>query len=139
MAEDLALARVLADAACPSPAAAWPRSACTRPGVRALVQGWTKNIATGARRVPWWAAPLMVGWIWSLAGGPFASWWCYAASVAQLAVQARRVGRFGLLSAAVYPVLLVFFLVVFVRSVVLTALGRPVWWRGRRVATRSGR
>jgi 4,4'-diaponeurosporenoate glycosyltransferase len=108
-------------------------------GVRALVQGWTKNIATGARSVPWWAAALMVGWIWSLAGGPFASWWCYAASVVQLAVQGRRVGRFGLLSAALYPFLLVFFLVVFVRSVVLTALGRPVWWRGRRVATRSGR
>jgi len=108
-------------------------------GVRALVQGWTKNIATGARSVPWWAAPLMVGWIWSLAGGPFASWWCYGASVAQLAVQGRRVGRFGLLSAALYPFLLVFFLVVFARSVVLTAFGRPVWWRGRRVATRSGR
>jgi 4,4'-diaponeurosporenoate glycosyltransferase len=108
-------------------------------GVRALVQGWTKNIATGARSVPWWAAPLMVGWIWSLAGGPFTSWWCYGASVAQLAVQGRRVGRFGLLSAALYPVLLVFFLVVFVRSVVLTAFGRPVWWRGRRVATRSER
>ena len=45
----------------------------------------------------------------------------------------------GCSARRVYPVLLVFFLVVFARSVVLTALGRPVWWRGRRVATRSGR
>ena len=105
----------------------------------ARFQRTTRDYFLTDRSVPWWAAPFMVGWIWSLAGGPFASWWCYGASVAQLAVQGRRVGRFGLLSAALYPFLLVFFLVVFARSVVLTAFGRPVWWRGRRVATRSGR
>jgi 4,4'-diaponeurosporenoate glycosyltransferase len=108
-------------------------------GVRPLLQGWTKNIATGAGSVPWWAAPLMVGWIWSLAGGPFASWWCYLASVVQVAVQGRRVGRFGPIGALVYPLLLAVFLVVFVRSAVLTALGREVWWRGRRVPSRRRR
>jgi 4,4'-diaponeurosporenoate glycosyltransferase len=105
-------------------------------GVRALVQGWTKNIATGARSVPWWAGLAVVGWIWSLAGGVFAAWWFVAASIAQVAVLGRRVGRFGLLSPLVYPLLLVFFLAVFVRSVALTALGRTVRWRGRRVPTR---
>ncbi len=105
-------------------------------GIRSLIQGWTKNIATGARSVPWWAAPLMVGWIWSLAGGPFASGWCYLASVVQIAVQGRRVGRFGVLTALVYPVLLAFFLVIFVRSVILTVLRRPVRWRGRGVLPR---
>ena len=90
-------------------------------GVRALVQGWTKNIATGARSVPG-AAALVVAWIWSLAGGPFASWWCYWARVAQLAVQARRVGRFGAAQHGCSTrCLLAFFLVVFLRSVVLTA------------------
>jgi hypothetical protein len=33
-------------------------------------------------------------------------------------------------------VLLAFFLLVFLRSVALIALGRPVRWRGRRVPTR---
>jgi 4,4'-diaponeurosporenoate glycosyltransferase len=108
-------------------------------GVRSLVQGWTKNIATGAASVPWWAGLLVAGWIWSLAGGPFTSAWFYVASVAQLLVQGRRVGRFGVVSAVLYPLLLVFFLAVFLRSVVLTALRRPVRWRDRLVPVRSRR
>ncbi len=102
VAEDLALGRVLGSNL-PFAGRGLASFRMYPSGVRALVQGWTKNIATGARCVPWWAAPLMVGWIWSLAGGPFASWWCYGASVAQLAVQARRVGRFGLLERGVLP------------------------------------
>ena len=51
----------------------------------------------------------------------------------------RRVGRFGLLSAVAYPLLVVFFLVVFLRSVALTLLRRPVRWKGRPVATRPPR
>jgi 4,4'-diaponeurosporenoate glycosyltransferase len=105
-------------------------------GVRQLVQGWTKNIATGARSVPWWAGAAMVAWIWSLAGAPFTAVACYALSVVQVAVQGRRVGRFGPVVAVAYPALLVFFLAVFLRSVVLTVLARPVPWRGRRVPTR---
>ena len=51
------------------------------------------------------------------------------------------VGKLGDLFGrkVVFQASVVFFLVVFARSVVLTAFGRPVWWRGRRVATRSGR
>lgn len=106
-------------------------------GVRSLVQGWTKNIATGAASVPWWAGVAMVAWLWSLTGGIFGSPLFVLASMAQLWVQGRRVGRFGPVTALCYPLLLVFFLVVFVRSVALTAVGHRVLWRGRRVATRS--
>jgi 4,4'-diaponeurosporenoate glycosyltransferase len=106
-------------------------------GVRQLVQGWTKNMAMGAANVPWWAGVLTFAWLWSLAGGPFASPLLYLASVVQVWVQGRRVGRFGLVSALLYPVLLVFFLVVFLRSVAFTAVGHAVLWRGRRVVTRA--
>jgi 4,4'-diaponeurosporenoate glycosyltransferase len=137
VAEDLALARVIGR----SMPFAGRRLATFRmypQGVRALVEGWTKNIATGAGSVPWWAGLAVVGWIWSLAGGVVASWWFVAASAVQVGVLGRRVGRFGVLSALAYPVLLVVFLAVFLRSVMITALGRSVPWRGRRVPTRTG-
>ncbi len=105
-------------------------------GLRPLVQGWTKNIASGAASVRWWFALLVVGWLWSLNGGWITSPWFYAASVVQVLVLGHRAGRFGLLTAVAYPVLVLFFLVIFLRSVALTALRRPVRWKGRRVAPR---
>jgi 4,4'-diaponeurosporenoate glycosyltransferase len=136
IAEDLALARVVGR----STAFAGRDLATFRMyphGLRSLVQGWTKNIATGAASVPWWAGVAMVGWLWSLTGGIVGSPLFVVASMAQLWVQGRRVGRFGPVTALCYPVLLVFFFVVFLRSVALTAVGHNVLWRGRRVATRS--
>jgi 4,4'-diaponeurosporenoate glycosyltransferase len=105
-------------------------------GVGAIVEGWTKNIAAGFGAIAWWFALAVVAWIWSLAGGPFASPWFYAASAVQLWVLGRRAGRFGPVVAALYPVALAFFLAVFLRSLVLRWLGRPVTWRGRRIAAR---
>ena len=104
-------------------------------GLRALVQGWTKNIATGAASVRWWFALLVVGWLWSLNGGWITSPWFYAASAAGPRFGPAR-GRFGVLTALAYPLLVLFFLVVFLRSLALTALRRPVRWKGRLVATR---
>jgi 4,4'-diaponeurosporenoate glycosyltransferase len=138
VAEDLALADHFADvrAFTGRPSVSfrmYPR------GVRQLVAGWTKNIATGAGHIRWWFALAVVGWIWSLAGGWLTSPWFYGASVVQLVVLGRRSGRFGLPAALVFPALTVFFLVVFVRSVVLTALGGSVTWKQRRVPTRRRR
>jgi 4,4'-diaponeurosporenoate glycosyltransferase len=106
-------------------------------GLRSLVQGWTKNIASGAASVRWWFALLIVGWLWSLNGGWLTSVWFYAASAVQVLVLGRRAGRFGALSALAYPLLVVFFLVVFLRSAALTLLRRPMRWKGRLVATRA--
>jgi 4,4'-diaponeurosporenoate glycosyltransferase len=69
-------------------------------------------------------------------GGWITSPWFYAASAAQVFVLGRRCGRFGVLTAVAYPALVLFFLVNFARSVALTALRRPVRWKGRRVAPR---
>jgi 4,4'-diaponeurosporenoate glycosyltransferase len=135
VAEDIALARLVGQ----SHVFAGPEVAAFRMyprGVRQLVQGWSKNFARGARSVPWWAALGMVAWIWSLAAAPFTAVLCYLLSALQVYVQSRRVGRFGVLSAALYPLQLVFFLAVFLRSVVLTVAGRPVRWRDRAVPTR---
>lgn len=105
-------------------------------GIRQLWEGWTKNTAKGALAVPRWATLLVVPWIVSLCGGPLTSGWCYALSVAQVAVMVRRVGNFGLLSAALYPLHAAFFVIVAVRSFVQSVLVGRVAWRGRTIATR---
>ena len=105
-------------------------------GARQLWEGWTKNTATGALAVPRWVTILVVAWVISLCGGPFTSVWCYAMSVVQVAVITRRIGNFGVISAALYPLHVTFFVVVAVRSLVRSAVFGRVSWRGRTIATR---
>lgn len=113
-------------------------------GLRQLVEGWTKNFATGAASTRPAAFVLISLW---LSGCMSAAWWlptpaaaaAYLAYAAQLAWMLRRIGRFGWWPALLYPIFLVFFLVVFARSLVLTHLRGEVRWRGRTISTRSHR
>jgi 4,4'-diaponeurosporenoate glycosyltransferase len=103
-------------------------------GFGSLLEGWTKNIAAGAGATPVWALVLAVAWVWSLAGGWAASPWCYGASALQVWWMGRRVGRYGPVTAALYAVPLVFFVLVLGRSWWCRATGRQVSWRGRRLS-----
>lgn len=102
-------------------------------GARQLVEGWTKNIATGAATVPWWAFVLTVGWLWSMIGAPAAGWLCWAAGAAQVYVLGRRVAQVRWWAAALAPLLAVWFLAVLARSAWRRARGRSSPWRGRAV------
>jgi hypothetical protein len=123
-------------------------------GMRQLVEGFTKNFAGGAGAIPWWRTLLVFLWItgmlvagWTL---PIQSigWWLggatptavaygmYLAYALQFAVLARRVGRFGIWTPWAFPLLVVGFLGIFVRSLVHTVRGRTTW-RGRTVRTRG--
>ena len=126
-----------------------------------LVEGWTKNLATGATRTPWVRSLAVAAWlatlltvalatvgpgapVWTALGGrtlPAGVWEpdglltsavAYALVAAQLAVQARQVGRFRA-AALVWPVLLGGFVAVFAWSTVRTALVRQVRWNGRTI------
>jgi len=105
-------------------------------GIRDLIRGWTRSVATGARSGPWWAVLLTVAWVASLVGGMLVSPVLYAASVIQLAVLAPRAGKFSILMAALYPLALAIFLGVFVRSAIKVILRRPVQWKSREVSAR---
>ena len=99
-----------------------------------LVRGWTKGLGIGFDATPAWARVLAVCWVASLAGGWLASPWFALASVIQLAVLARRAGRFSPLAVVAYPVGVAFLTVVLVRSLVRRHHGRgsrPVTWKGR--------
>ena len=120
--------------------------------LRGVVQGWGKNVATGAGRTPplrtagvvlWLAALLRAAYLVVapvLAGAdvsPVAVAIAYAAVAFQLAVMARQVGRFGP-AALLWPLLVVFFVGVFAWSTIRTLLVHQVTWSGRsiRVAPR---
>ncbi len=121
-------------------------------GIGALVEGWTKNFAAGAGTARLSTVVLIAAWlslpleaVWRVArlamGGPDTGGVALAAAVyalaaAQLWWMLRRAGSFGPGTALLFPLPLLTFLVVFVRSVVLTLARRPVRWKGRPVAPR---
>jgi hypothetical protein len=110
-------------------------------GVRALVEGWTKNLAAGARsarRVPVAAAVVAVVAAFVVAGGavthrdlPAAA--AYAAIAVGARGALRRLGRFRWWAWALYPLPLLFFVAVFTRSLWRTHVRRSVSWRGRTI------
>jgi 4,4'-diaponeurosporenoate glycosyltransferase len=108
-------------------------------GPRSLVEGWTKNLAAGATATAPLRTAAVAVWITGtlssvglVTGGP-AAWALLGLVVVQVAVLLRRVGRFGIIDALLFPVLLTAFVGLFACSLGRRALGRPATWRGREV------
>jgi 4,4'-diaponeurosporenoate glycosyltransferase len=111
-------------------------------GFRALLDGWTKNIASGATRTApltafivglWVTAQLLPLW-WLVGGGDQrAALLAWLLVGVHTAVLARRVGRFGLVAVVATPLLALFFAAVTVRSSLLLIARQPVRWKGRRL------
>ncbi len=116
-----------------------------------LFEGWSKNVATGARRTPFlrsigvglWVTSLLVA-VGALFGhtvpavsGLLALTAVYAVVALQVAVLGHRVGRFGP-AAAAWPVLVLFFVAVFTWSAGRTFLLRQVRWSGRTLHLSGG-
>lgn len=102
-------------------------------GRRAMVEGWTKGIAIGADAAPWWPTVATAAWVTSVAGGWLTSCWFALATVLQMAVLARRAGRFAVWTIVAYPVATAVFVAVLVRSLIVRRAGGQVSWRGRRL------
>jgi 4,4'-diaponeurosporenoate glycosyltransferase len=105
-------------------------------GLRQLVQGWTRSIATGARFTPWWLSIAVALWVWSLAGGWLAEPLVYPLSAVQFWVLGRRAGSMHPLTALLYPLAVAVFVVIFVRSLFALVFRRDVTWKQRSVAAR---
>lgn len=117
-------------------------------GAGQLVEGWSKNFATGAGSVAVSRFLLIGLWVTALlisvqvaaealldpsTGALAVATAVVAATVAQVRHFLRQLGSFGWAWAVAYPIPLAMFLVVFARSVWLTAIRRQVQWRGRDV------
>lgn len=117
-------------------------------GFRQLFEGWTKNFGTASQSTHPFVFALIIIWISggysttallirSLLSG--SSVWIITAGAAyitymlQLFWQARRTGNFSTLLLIFYPLLHIFFTVLFLWSLFLTRVLHIVSWRGRKI------
>jgi 4,4'-diaponeurosporenoate glycosyltransferase len=118
-------------------------------GLGDLVDGWTKNFALGAASAGTVMILLVTAWMagagvairllvmGSLSQVPprlLLGLVSYMLYVVQINWMQTRIGNFGPVSAVLYPFTLLFFLVVFARSLRLTWLKRSVRWKGRDIS-----
>lgn len=117
-------------------------------GLRDLIQGWTKNQAAGVSKTPLFLIILVFFWITACASAPLylvlnLVWqqWLWSAIMAafygiwvlELLRIARHIGSFSVSSIIFYPVLLIFYLLIFLRSMAKKILGLPVIWKDREI------
>lgn len=119
-----------------------------RGGLRELIQGWTKNQAAGVSKTPLLLIGLVFFWITAVASAPLylvlnlvGQQWleagimaaCYGIWVLELTRIARHIGSFSVIDIVCYPLLLFFYLLIFLRSLAKKILGRPVIWKDREI------
>ena len=117
-------------------------------GPREMIEGWTKGFASGAGMLDLSGLLLVVAWIsgafttvsgliYSIIIGSRKSFisifWLYSLYVLQFRAILRRLGNYGLLAPLLFPILVSFFTIVFIRSVISRNLTRSVSWRGRKM------
>ncbi|WP_158412359.1 glycosyltransferase [Ilumatobacter nonamiensis] len=106
-------------------------------GMAELVRGWTRSFADGARSTRWWLTLATAGWLCSVAGGWIAIPWAYPLIALQIWILGRRAGTTRLLAALLFPLLVVVFVAIVVRSAITLLTGRAVTWKGRHVDPRG--
>ena len=119
-------------------------------GVRSLVEGFSKGFGTGARAVSLAALLPVVCWVTggmavtrhifqSFVGGDFIrlsqAGLLYGLYAFQIHWMLRRIGNYGFIPAVLFPLPLLFFVVVFSLSVFRIFLRGKVRWKGREVKT----
>lgn len=117
-------------------------------GVSQLIEGWSKNIASGSASVGLVRLVAIIAWVcgavasssevvqWLVGTGSATTaevWVAWAAFALQLGVMLRQLGNFGWWPAVFYPVAFATFVLVFFVSLWLTLVRRRVRWRGRTV------
>jgi 4,4'-diaponeurosporenoate glycosyltransferase len=116
-------------------------------GVRSLVEGWTKSLAGGAARggfgrmagIAFWLVCSLGALTWSHGLPRPMSLLFYGLFAAQVLVQLRQIGTFGLVDALLYPVHVGVFLALLAASAWMTFVSHRARWRGRSVPIPSRR
>jgi 4,4'-diaponeurosporenoate glycosyltransferase len=121
-------------------------------GLAELIEGWSKGFGTGALAIRPLFLLLCVAWVWGCfdvtialtkamlqqplpALAPYGV--LYALYALQIHGMLRRIGDFPWWTALLFPIPMLFFALVMLRSFVLIHLLGRVTWKGRRVATRE--
>ena len=117
-----------------------------RDGIGSLIQGWTKNFASGAVKTPFWLMALVFLWVTGCSSVPFyavlsivhGDWlmtvlqvFLYVLWTKELWRIGKRLGSFSLSAIVLYPIPLCLFLWVFTQSGIKRISKSPVQWKGR--------
>ena len=111
-------------------------------GWREMMDGWIKGFAAGAGKTPLPLLLLVIAWMSGLmmaAGNLLLAkdvpvcLFVYAAYALQVGWLLRRVGTFHWLTALLFPAPLIFYFIIFTRSVWRAARKQPVDWKGRKI------
>ena len=115
-------------------------------GIRDLIEGWTKNMASGLSLSNPASVILIFVWFTGIINAVLSlirsagnsqvvfiagSVIVFALYAAQVALLLSRVGRFYFITSLFFPLFLLFFLVFFFVSALLTAVFKKVRWKGR--------
>ena len=112
-------------------------------GWREVVDGWTKGFASGAGQTPLPILLLVIAWMIGLmtvplglvfAGKPLLWLAAYGLCVAQIAWLLRCVGTFHWVTGLIYPATLIFYFMVFTRSVRCSRSKQTIAWKGRQIS-----
>lgn len=122
-------------------------------GMKSLLEGWTKNFASGAWKTPLFLILLVFLWVTSLTSVPLhlfsyllsseTAWiiiyaLCYILWVMVLFFVSSKIGKYHLWTRIGYPLVLMVFLGVFAVSVFKKIFGLKVSWKGRKIHTGDG-
>ncbi|MEM9517158.1 MAG: glycosyltransferase family 2 protein [Actinomycetota bacterium] len=102
-------------------------------GLGDTIRGWSRSLATGAGATRWWLLLATLAWVASLVGGWLAIPLVYPLSALQLWVLGRRAGSIHPLTAVLFPLAVLAFVLIFIRSAWLVITRRTVTWKGRQV------
>jgi len=117
-------------------------------GFKSMLQGWTKNFATGAEKTPGRLRILMFGWVTSCTapllylmqslwageiGWAFVYLLFYGIWVVELNRIVPKIGNFQRAALLVYPIFLLVFLATFFWSLWKKIFRRQVTWKGRKM------
>ncbi|MGL5977701.1 MAG: glycosyltransferase [Erysipelotrichaceae bacterium] len=117
-------------------------------GLQAMIAGWSKNMASGFIKIPKLTALLLFLWLCGLIGlsiriADFLFWqryilafFTYTLIVMQLWRMSKNITSRGFVAACCYPIHLLFFLFVFMKSLYLRLTHRTTNWNERDVAVK---
>jgi 4,4'-diaponeurosporenoate glycosyltransferase len=115
-------------------------------GFKALINGWTKAFASGAGQTPIATLLLIIFWLSAgfiiiiklvfsvLSGSSIIVWLLlYFAFALQMYWMLKRIGTFKLLTALLFPINLLFYVIVFFRSLYYQIFNKTIAWKSREV------
>jgi len=122
-------------------------------GLRSLIEGFSKGFGTGASAMSMVGLFMIVGWVFGGVGvtrqllqsaisgdltGLFGWGMLDVLYVFQIYWMLFRIGNFGFLTALLFQIPLIFFVIVFTYSILRIFMVREVRWKGRDVKTAKG-